>query len=79
MPRPKNASLRLFQLAAASADISLANCIFSDDRTHNVQMALKAGFGGVILHPKNVEWGAEYVARLLTMAGFLPADRSESF
>lgn len=68
----KSEGLQLFRTAVAAAAVPPQRCAFVDDRVHNIQCALRAGFGMAILHPKNIDWGAEYVGRILAQAGMLP-------
>lgn len=67
----KSAKLELFSAAVAAAGVPAENCAFTDDRQHNVERALQAGVGMAILHPKNVNWGASYVGRILSQAGWI--------
>ena len=64
----------LFSAAVRAAGVSPQNCAFADDRPHNVAAALRAGFGMAILHPRNVAWGAEYVGRILSQAGWISGE-----
>ena len=70
----RSEKLELFSAAVKAAGVPAQNCAFADDRQHNVERALQADFGMAILHPKNVDWGSEYVGRILTRAGWLSAD-----
>ena len=62
----------MFRAAVAAAGVPPEECVFVDDRPHNVERALEAGFGMAILHPKNATWGSKYMTRILTQAGVLP-------
>jgi len=68
----RSPGLELFKAAIAAAGVPPQACIFVDDRAHNIECALQAGFGMAILHPRNVDWGAKYVGRILARAGVLP-------
>jgi HAD superfamily hydrolase (TIGR01509 family) len=71
---PKNSrEQQLFQAALAAASVPPEACIFVDDRVHNIECALQAGFGMAILHPKSITWGAKYIAQILTQTGVLPS------
>jgi FMN phosphatase YigB (HAD superfamily) len=67
----KSPGLELFNAAVKASGLPPDQCLFTDDRTHNVEFSLRAGFGAAILHPRNIRWGSAYIASILTLAGVL--------
>ena len=61
----KSSGLELFNAAVKASGLPPEQCLFTDDRAHNVEFSLLAGFGAAILHPQNIRWGSAYVARIL--------------
>jgi HAD superfamily hydrolase (TIGR01509 family) len=68
--------LDLFKTAVEASGVKASECIFVDDRAHNIECALRAGFAMAILHPKSVPWGSTYITKILNQTGLLPPSES---